>query len=638
MSLGGIAIAIGMLADGSIVMVENIFRHLNDSTNQGKSKTTIVVDAAKEVGRPIVFSIGIIVIVFLPIFTLEGVEGKMFAPMAFTISFALLGSIVMALVAAPALSLLLLRQGTHRGMFVVTMLRNAYRPALSWAIRRKGAVVTAAAVAFAASLVLLPLIGTEFMPTLEEGSILIGVTMAPSISLEKATSTVMKMENRIVEYPEVKETVSRIGRPEAGSHPHPVNYAEIQIELKPLREWTRYENKQELVAALSGELSSWPGVQLNFTQPIQNAFDELLSGIKAQLAIKLYGEDLSILREKADEVSAAIEDVVGLVDLSVEQSFGQPQVQVLANRAACSRYGIDVSQIQEMVELAVGGEVIDTLYLHTRRFGIHVRFQEDRRVDPEAIRNILVHTEDGSLIPLSQVAEVKEVVGPIQVNREKNQRRWIVQGNVRGRDLGSVIADIQQRIRERVDLPPGYFVEYGGQFENQQRAMARLSIIVPVVIGAVLLMLYLSFGSIRHALLIILNVPFALIGGVFALALSGQYLSVPSSVGFIAIFGVAVQNGVVMVSCFNELVRQGLTINEAVTQGALLRLRPVLMTAITTVLGLIPLLLATGIGSEVQRPLATVVVGGLFTSTLLTLLVLPALYKWFTLTREEVAV
>ncbi|HUU98877.1 MAG TPA: CusA/CzcA family heavy metal efflux RND transporter [Phycisphaerae bacterium] len=638
MSLGGIAIAIGMLADGSIVMVENIFRHLNDDANHGKPKAAIVVDAAKEVGRPILFSIGIIVIVFLPIFTLEGVEGKMFAPMAFTISFALLGSIVMALVAAPVLSLFLLRQGTHKGMFFVAMLKSAYRPILSWAIRRKGVVVAVAASAFVASVALLPFIGTEFIPTLEEGSILIGVTMAPSISLEKATETIMKMETRIVKYPQVEETVSRIGRPEAGSHPHPVNYAEIHIALKPLQEWTRYKNKQELVTALSGELSSWPGVQLSFTQPIQNAFDELLSGIKAQLAIKLYGEDLNILRDKANDVSAAIEDVPGLVDLSVEQSFGQPQVQILADRAVCSRYGIDVSQIQEMVELAVGGEVIDTLYLHTRRFGIHVRFQEDRRVDPEAIRNILVHTEDGSLIPLSQVAEVKEVVGPIQVNREKNQRRWIVQGNVRGRDMGGVITDIQQRIRDWVDLPPGYFVEYGGQFENQQRAMARLSIIVPVVIGAVFVMLCLSFGSIRHALLIILNVPFAMIGGIFALAISGQYLSVPSSVGFIALFGVAVLNGVVMLSYINQLVRRGMPLEEAVTEGAMLRLRPVLMTATVASLGLIPLLLSTGIGAEVQRPLATVVVGGLFSSTALTLLVLPALYRWFTPAGEEVVI
>ena len=345
MSLGGIAIAIGMLADGSIVMVENIFRHLNDSANHGKQKTNVVLNAAKEVGRPIVFSIGIIVIVFLPIFTLEGVEGKMFAPMAFTISFALLGSIVMALVAAPVLSLFLLRQGNHKGMFLITLLKNIYRPILTWAIRRKGIVIAATAVAFIASVALLPFIGTEFIPTLEEGSILIGVTMAPSISLDKATNVIMEMERRIAEYPEVEETVSRIGRPEAGSHPHPVNYAEVHMELRPLREWTRYDNKQELVAALSEELSSWPGVQLNFTQPIQNAFDELLSGIKAQLAVKLYGEDLNILRQKANEISAAIEDVPGLVDLSVEQSFGQPQVQIVADRPACSRYGIDVSQV-----------------------------------------------------------------------------------------------------------------------------------------------------------------------------------------------------------------------------------------------------------------------------------------------------
>jgi cobalt-zinc-cadmium resistance protein CzcA len=523
-------------------------------------------------------------------------------------------------------------------MFFVTILTSAYRPILGWAIRRKAVVVAAAGIAFIASVALLPFLGTEFIPTLEEGSILIGVTMAPSISLEKATKTVMEMERRIAECPEVEETVSRIGRPEAGSHPHPVNYAEIHIELKPLREWSRYQDKQELVAALSDELSSWPGTQLNFTQPIQNAFDELLSGIKAQLAIKLYGEDLNILREKADEISAAIEDVPGLVDLSVEQSFGQPQVQIVADRAACSRYGIDVSQIQEMVELAIGGEVVDTLYLHTRRFGIHVRFREDRRVDPEAIRNILVHTEDGSLIPLSQVAEVKEVVGPIQVNREKNQRRWIVQGNVRGRDMGSVIADIQRRIRDTVDLPPGYFVEYGGQFENQERAMARLSVIVPIVIGAVFVMLWMSFGSIGQALLIILNVPFALIGGVFGLLVTGEYLSVPASVGFIALFGIAVQNGVVLVSCINELRAGGKTLEDSLVEGALLRLRPVLMTAFTTVLGLLPLLLSTGIGAGVQRPLATVVVGGLFTSTLLTLLVLPALYKWFTPTTEEVVV
>ena len=502
MSLGGIAIAIGMLGDGAIVMVENIYRHLNDPANTAKNKTDVILRAAREVSRPIVFSIAIIVAVFLPLFTLEGVEGKMFTPMAFTIAFALLGSIATALVVAPVLATFLLKQGEHKELLLVTKLKGVYRPLLERAIRRKGIVVTLAFAGFVASMAVLPLLGTEFIPTLEEGSILIGVVMAPSISLETATDTVTKLEREIMKYPEVEEVVSRIGRPEAGSHPHPVNYAEVHIELRPLEEWSRFGSKPKLVAALSEQLSSWPGVQLNFTQPIQNAFDELLSGIKAQLAIKLYGEDLNILRDKSSEISAAIEGVPGLVDLSVEQSFGQPQVQVIPDRAACSRYGIAISQIHELIELAIGGEVIDTLYLNTRRFGIHVRFKEDRRVDPDSIRNTLVQTDDGALIPLSQVAEVREVVGPIQVNREKNQRRWIVQGNVRGRDMGGVIADIRQRIQDNVDLPPGYYVEYGGQFENQQRAMARLSIIVPIVIAAVFIMLWMSFGSTRHALII----------------------------------------------------------------------------------------------------------------------------------------
>ncbi|MBU0718766.1 MAG: CusA/CzcA family heavy metal efflux RND transporter [Planctomycetes bacterium] len=628
MSLGGIAIAIGMLGDGAIVMVENIHRHLTDGENEGKKRSTVILDAAREVSRPIVFSIGIIIAVFLPIFTLEGVEGKMFSPMAFTIAFALLGSVLTALVVAPVLSSYLLKPARNKDLRLVATLKNLYRPMLTWALRRRRVVIAFALAAFVASVAFLPYIGTEFIPTLEEGSILIGVAMAPSISLEKATQTILKLEQRIMKYPEVDEVVSRIGRPEAGSHPHPVNYAEVHIELKPLAQWSRYANKQELVAALSAELSLWPGVNLNFTQPIQNAFDELLSGIKAQLAIKLFGEDLDVLRDKANEIYGAIEGVRGLVDLSVEQSFGQPQVQIVADRAACSRFGIAVSQIQEMVELAIGGEVIDTLYLNTRRFAIHVRFQEDRRVDPESIRRLLVHTDDGSLIPLSQVANVVEVVGPIQVNREKNQRRWIVQGNVRGADMGSVVAQIEKRIEDQVELPPGYHIEYGGQFENQQRAMARLSIIIPMVIAAVFIMLWMSFGNVQHALIIIVNVPLALIGGVFGLFVTGEYLSVPASVGFIALFGIAVQNGVVLVSYINELRARGRSVHDSLIEGGLLRLRPVLMTATTTILGLLPLLMARGMGSEVQRPLAVVVVFGLTTSTLLTLFVIPAVYSF----------
>ncbi len=540
MSLGGIAIGIGMLGDGAIVMVENIYRHLSRSDSAGSSKLDIVHAAAREVGRPIVFSITIIILVFVPIFALEGVEGKMFRPLAFTISFALLGSMAMALVVSPVLSMYLLKQKEHRELPLIRVLKAAYRPLLSWAIRRRVVVVLLATIAFVAAIVAVPFMGTEFVPTLEEGSIFIGVAMAPSISLEEATRTVVRLEKEVMQYGEVKEVVSRIGRPEAGSHPHPVNYGEIHIELKPRDQWPTFQTKKQLVQELSSRLSGHPGVQLNFTQPIQNAFDELLSGTRAQLAIKVYGEDLDVLREQANNISAAIEDVPGLVDLSVEQSFGQPQVQIVADREACSRHGVPVSEILEIVELAVGGEVIDSLYLNTRRFGIYLRFQEDARADPEAIRNIQVHTESGAKVTLSELADVKHVVGPIQINREKNQRRWIVQGNIRGRDLGGVFEDIRNRIQDRVDLPPGYFIEYGGQFENQQRAMRRLSIIVPVVFVGVFLMLWMTFGSHRHALIIIVNVPLALIGGIAGLLITGEYLSVPASVGFIALFGITV--------------------------------------------------------------------------------------------------
>ncbi|UCD75949.1 MAG: efflux RND transporter permease subunit [Phycisphaerales bacterium] len=626
MSLGGIAIGIGMLGDGAIVMVENIYRHLGERRNRDAPRDAIIFEAAREVARPIMFSIAIIVMVFVPIFTLQGVEGKMFSPMAFTITFALAGSIIAALLVAPALAYYLLRHGARREFFLLRGLKTAYRPALALALRFRKATIGVALAAFLATMSAVPFLGTEFVPTLEEGSIFIGVTMAPSTSLEKGTQTILRMEQAIMAYPQVREVVSRVGRPEAGSHPHPVNYAEIHIELHPPQQWVRFGSKAELVEALSADLGSFPGVQLNFTQPIQNAFDELLSGVRAELAIKLYGEDLDILRDKTEEIRTAISDVPGLVDLSVEQSFGQPQIQVVPDRTACARFGLNVDQVLELVELAVGGEVIDTIYLGTRRFGIHLRYHEPYRDTIEAIENLLVPTEDGSTIPLAQIAAVRKTSGPIQVNREKNQRRWIVQGNVRDRDLGSVVSDIRKRVAQRVKLPPGYFLEYGGQFENQQRAMARMATIVPIVLAVILTLLGLTFGTARHALMIIVNVPLALIGGVAGLLLMREYLSVPASVGFIALFGIAVQNGMVLVTYFNQLVAQGVPVTEAVQRGAMLRLRPVLMTAVTTILGLLPLLLSTGIGSEVQRPLATVVVFGLATSTLLTLFVIPAVY------------
>ncbi|MBF0431407.1 MAG: efflux RND transporter permease subunit [Fibrobacteria bacterium] len=630
MSLGGIAIAIGMLGDGSIVMVENISRLLSDPKHQQSSRFDIIIQAAMEVGRPIIFSIAIIIIVFLPLFSLEGVEGKMFSPMAFTISFALIGSLLIALFIAPALSSFFLKKtGKRKDFFLIARCKKIYGPLLILAVRWKKSVLAIALACFLGTLLLIPRLGTEFIPILEEGAIQIIIVMPPSTSLIKATSTMMKLEKKAMEYPEVKQVISKIGRPEAGSHPHPVNFASMQLSLKPIDQWTRFQTKQELINALNTEFSEYPGLSLSFTQPIQNLFDELLSGVRTQLAIKLFGEDLQILRSKADEIKEAIESIPGLVDLSSEQSFGQPQIQIIADRASCARYGVNVSSILEVVELAIGGEVVDQLFLNTRRFGIHIRYQEEYRKNPEVLKDLLVHSQEGYQVPLSQVAEIKRVVGPIQVNREKSQRRWAVSANVRGRDIGSVVSDIQKRIAEKITIPSGYYIEYGGQFENQQRAMNRLSIIVPVAFLLIFFMLYLSLGNLRNSLLIFLNVPLALIGGILGLFLTGEYLSVPASVGFIALFGIAVQNGLVLVTSINQLRQSGMDTDSAVIMGGMLRLRPVLMTALTTVLGLVPLLLSNGMGSEVQRPLAVVVVFGLVSSTFLTLFLIPALYAWF---------
>lgn len=629
MSLGGIAIAIGMLGDASIVIVENIYRHLGTTKHLSSSKTEIIKAACSDVTRPIIFSVAIIIIVFLPLFTLEGVEGKMFSPLAFTITFALLGSLVAALVFSPVLASLLLKKGQRKEFVLMRKLKSAYQPLLKLALRRKIVVLIVTLLMFAGSLMLIPFLGTEFIPILEEGAIQINVTMAPSISLVKATETINKLEREIFKFTEVDQTIAKIGRPEAGSHPHPVNFANIQLTLRPQTEWTEHKSKAELIEALNAKLSQYPGVQLNFTQPIQNLFDELLSGVRTQLAIKLYGEDLNILRTEAEKIQEAIESVDGLVDLSIEQSFGQPQVQIIANRDACARYGVDITDILEVVELAVGGEVIGQVYLNTRKFGIHVRFDEHHRNDPEAIKNLLLHNAEGILIPLSQVAEVVTLVGPIQINREKNQRRWVISANVRGRDIGSVVGDIQKIVKEKIDLPPGYYLEYGGQFESQQRAMKRLGVIVPVALALIFLLLYISLGTLKSAALIFINVPLALIGGVLGLYLTGEYLSVPASVGFIALFGIAVQNGLVLVTHINQMCKEGVVVAEAVIQASLHRLRPVLMTALTTILGLVPLLLSHGMGSEVQRPLAVVVVFGLLSSTFLTLVLIPALYEWF---------
>jgi len=631
MSLGGIAVAIGMLGDGAIVMVENIFRRLGEQPLRMANAGLQTIDrAAAEVVRPIVFSVAIIIIVFLPLLTLTGVEGKMFRPMALTIAFALMGSLVAALVLAPVLTSLVLPRSVSAEPGYLTWVKQRYRRVLLVLLRRRRVAAVGAGGALLAAVALLPMLGTEFMPVLEEGAVQINVAMSPSISLVEATALVSEMQRAIVDMPEIGKSVAKIGRPEAGSHPHPVNFGMIQAQLRPVSEWRGHATtKRELIAALAHRLEGFPGVQLSFTQPIQNLFDELLSGVRTQLAIKLFGDDLTTLQETAEEIREVIEGVPGLVDLAVEQSFGQPQVQIIADRRACARANVDVADILEIVELAVGGEVVDEVYLNTRRFGIFVRYLERYRDNPEALGNLLVSSADGALLPLAQLARIERVVGPVQINREHNQRRWVISANVRGRDLGSVVADLKRSIAQRVSLPPGYVVEYGGQFENQQRAMARLTMIVPAALALIFLLLYLSLGRLRYAVLIFTTIPLALIGGVLGLYVTGEYLSVPASVGFIALFGIVVQNGLVLVTCIASLLERGIPVSEAVIQGATLRLRPVLMTALTTMLGLVPLLLSSGIGAEVQRPLAVVVVSGLISSTVLTLLLVPAWFEWF---------
>ncbi|MBU1881622.1 CusA/CzcA family heavy metal efflux RND transporter, partial [bacterium] len=627
MSLGGLAIAIGMMVDGSVVIVDNIWRHLS-TDNHDESFIELIGRASKEVARPIAFATLIIIVVFLPLFTLQGVEGKMFSPMASTLTFALIGSMVFTFTLAPLLaSLLLNRNIKAKDSRFVTLLKRLYERSLQRVLNKGRMVVIAALLALLISLMLIPNLGTEFIPTLEEGSIQVQVVGAPSTSLEEMTRIMALMQDKVAQHAEVTYVLIRIGRPEAGSHPHPVNTAEIMVGLKPYGQWSGGRDKQDLIADLRIDLESYPGLQFHIAQPIQNEFDELLSGVKAELAVKVYGDDMTILRQKGEEIKALMSAVEGITDLSVEQSFGQPQIVVEVDVPKASRYGLNVDDVMEMVELGIGGEVIGQVYENVRRFGIFVRLDEPYRKDVEKISQLMINTPEGKLIPISSVAEIREEIGPIQINREKNQRRVVVQANIEGRDLGGVVSDIQHQLSANLDLPSGYFIEYGGQFKNQQRAMARLGIIVPITLFLIFLLLYSAFGSIRHALLIYANIPFALIGGVLALFISGQYLSVPASVGFIALFGIAVLNGVVMVSYFNDLKKRGLPLDQVVMEGSILRMRPVLMTAMTTMIGLVPLLFSGGLGSEVQRPLATVVVGGLFTSTALTLYLLPLLYK-----------
>ncbi len=640
MSLGGLAIAIGMMVDGTIVMVENVDRLLRGA-EPGESRADLVGRACREVGRPIAFAISIIILVFLPLFTLQGVEGKMFRPLAYTVALAMGGSLIFAVILAPTLSYLFMRaprvrhDAAHRDALVVRMLLGPYRPAVSFFVRHRLVAVVLSGGLLGLGVRVFPLLGSEFTPALNEGSLVVRLSMAPSISLEESKNTTLRVEKRLMNIPEVTEVVSRIGRGEVGAHTDPVNSAEMYVLLKPIAEWTSAGTREGLEDVMRERLADIPGVLTSFTQPIAMTVDELLEGVRAELAIKLFGDDLDVLKQKADEIAAVVQSVRGAADVQPDQVSGTPQLLIEVNREAIARYGINVSDVQEVIRAAVGGQVAGQIFEGIRRFDILVRYAPRFRSTPEAIKEILVEGANGMKVPLEQLATIREIVGPRQITREKNQRFITVQCNVTGRDIGSFVEEAQAAIEERVTLPPGYFVTWGGQFRLQQEANKRLAVVVPVTLVVILLLLVSSFHSLKNSLLILLNIPLALVGGVVGLWLTGQNLSVPASVGFIALFGIALENGMVLVTYLNQLIKEGVPLDEASVRGACLRVRPVLMTATTTALGLIPLLFATGTGSEVQRPLATVVVGGLVTSTFLTLLVIPALYKWFSPEREE---
>ncbi|HNX69270.1 MAG TPA: efflux RND transporter permease subunit [Candidatus Omnitrophota bacterium] len=636
MSLGGLAIGIGMMVDGGVVMVENIYRHLSEHNGNDESVIHVVLRAAQEMGKPIVFAIGIIVIVFLPIFTFEGVEGKLFTPMAFTISFAMLGSLIFSLTVVPVLCAFFLKKGgSEHEPKIVSWIRQRYIPLLNSALNNRKRVITIASACLIGSLLLIPFLGTEFVPVLDEGTFMVRATMAPSTSLNEAIAISGKIEKLLLGFPEVKNAISRVGRAEIGGDPEPVNNVEIFVDVKPQKEWKTAHSRDEFIKKLEEKISQYPGISLNISQPIAIRVDELISGVKAQLAINLFGDDLDILVQKGNEIAKIIQSIRGAADVQTEQVTGQPQLVIAIDREKIARYGINVADVQEIIRTAIGGEAAGEVFEGQKRFNIFVRLQESFRNDVKAIGNLLVHAPVGGEIPLAQLADIKILTGPKQISRDDNQRRIVIQANIRGRDMGGFVSEAQQRIEKQVKLPTGYFVTWGGQFENQQRAMKRLMLIVPVTIAIIFFLLFLSFNSLKNASLIILNVPFSMVGGIVALWISRLYLSVPASVGFIALFGVAVLNGVVLVTCINQLRQEGTPLNEAITQGCMLRLRPVLMTALVASLGLVPLLFSTGTGSEVQKPLATVVVGGLFTSTILTLLVLPVLYGWFQKDEEE---
>jgi cobalt-zinc-cadmium resistance protein CzcA len=629
-SLG--AIDFGIIVDSAVVLVEAIMVKMTLEMQQQESEAHMrqsMLMTATEMARPILFSKAILIIAFLPIFTFQRVEEKIFSPMAMTLSFALLGSLIISLTLVPVLlSYLLGPKLTESHNPLVQRMEQYYRALLEIVLRHSRRLFAGAGLALALTLSSTPWIGTEFMPKLDEGNIWLTITLPTSISLSKAKALEMDIRSDLREFNEVKSILTHLGRPEDGTDPKGFNNLEILIDLKPKETW-RFSSKDELIKAIQKHLSVFPGLQLNFSQVIQDNVEEAISGVKGEIAIKIFGEDLKILQEKADQITGILHSIKGATDIAAEQQAGLAQMVIAIDRAKIARYGINVIDVEDVITMAVGGKAATQMLEGERRFDITVRLTESMRDSVVAIENLIVLSPNGNRIPLAELADIGINQGASRISREDNVRRIAIKCNLIGRDQGSFVAEAQQKVAQQVVLQPGYHIVWSGQFENQQRAMKRLSFIIPISLILIFVLLFWAFHSVKNAALIVMTVPFALIGGLIALLLTGIHLSVSAAVGFIALFGIAVQNGVILLSRINLLRREGVPMRAAILQGSVSRLRPVVMTALMAMLGLLPAALSTSIGSETVKPFAVVIIGGLISATLLTLTMLPALYHNF---------
>ena len=637
MSLGGLAISIGMIVDATIIQVENVQRHLGHLKDK-KNKLATVFKAVVEVRKPSILGEVIIAMTFVPIITLQGMEGKMFAPLAYTVAIALFASMFLSIFVIPAVCSFFLKYGDEKESPLMQWVGRRYLPVLYWALRRRAIVVAVSAVLILTAVASVPYLGREFIPIMDEGAFDMDIQLPPGTSLQRSAMIAQMVQKRLMQFEELETVIGKTGQTGIAIEARGVEKTGFVGSLKPRSEWKNAKKREELFDKMRESIEDIPGIAYGFSQPIQCRIDELVAGTKAQVIVKLFGDDSEILRQKTGEIASVLSGVKGTTDLVTEVVAGQPYVSVRVDRNKIARYGINVSDVLNVIEIALGGKPASQIYEGSRVFDLVLRLPGSARSSAQSLGEILIDSKQGYAVPLIQLADISIEEGPVQISRENARRRMAIELNIKDRDIGGFVAEAKKQIKAKVTLPSGYYIEWGGQFENQKQAMRRLAIITPLVIAIILLLLFISFKSLKLAVLVICTLPFALVGGIFILHITGTYLSVPASVGFIVLFGVAVLNGVVLISYIQQLQASGVEVHEAVLAACKTRLRPILMTASITVFSLIPMIMATGPGSEVQKPLAMVVVGGLLTSTLATLLVLPTMYGWFESKKSELQI